>query len=126
LPKKEVPQPVVSFAPVVDLQIDVVKGRWDSILDNVKKKSIFGYVSLHEGEPLEINDTGKLIIAFRRGYVFHKERLEEMKNKLIVEDSVEKVLGRKLPIECIISDERKEVGLSAKTVAEFFEGKVVS
>lgn len=102
-----------------------IKAHWDDILESLKKKSIFGYVSLHEGEPKEINSKGKLVIAFRKGYAFHKERLEDAKNKMLVEESVREVVGEKIPIECIISDGKKDSSISVKAVAEFFQGKVL-
>jgi DNA polymerase-3 subunit gamma/tau len=102
-----------------------IKGHWKEVLESVKKKSIFGYVSLHEGEPTGINEKGKLVITFRRGYGFHKERLEETKNKISVEESLLEVTGEKIPIECIVSDGKKDPSLSANAVAEFFEGRVL-
>jgi DNA polymerase-3 subunit gamma/tau len=106
-------------------KIDKIKTHWNDVLESVKKKSIFGYVSLHEGEPAEINGKGKLVISFRRGYAFHKERLEEVKNKQAVEEAVREITGEKILIECIVTDGKKESTLSASTVAEFFEGKVL-
>ncbi|MFC1637519.1 DNA polymerase III subunit gamma/tau [Candidatus Margulisiibacteriota bacterium] len=108
-----------------DGHFDKIKGHWNDILESVKKKSIFGYVSLHEGEPLQVNGKGRLVIAFRRGYAFHKERLEEAKNRLAVEESVREVVGEKIPIECIVSEAKKDPSISARSVAEFFEGKVL-
>jgi DNA polymerase-3 subunit gamma/tau len=109
-----------------DSPLAKVKEHWEAILENMRKKSIYGFVSLHEGEPIELNDKGKLVIGFRKGYSFHKERMEEAKNKQALEDSVREVLGQKIPIECVISDRPRTPTLSAKSVAEFFEGKVVS
>ena len=106
-------------------KIDKIKNHWSDILESVKKKSIFGYVSLHEGDPAEINEKGKLVISFRRGYAFHKERLEEVKNKQAVEEALREITGEKILIECIVTDGKKETTLSASTVAEFFEGKVL-
>jgi len=108
-----------------DGKIGKIKEHWNTILESVKKKSIFGYVSLHEGEPSKINGKGKLEIAFRRGYAFHRERLEEPKNKQVVEESLREITGQKIPIECIITDAKKESGISASSVAQFFEGKVL-
>ncbi|MDD5383197.1 MAG: hypothetical protein PHH60_06050 [Candidatus Margulisbacteria bacterium] len=65
------------------------------------------------------------MITFRRGYAFHKERLEEVKNKAAVEESVREVIGEKIPVECIVSDSKKDASLSVSTVAEFFEGRVL-
>ena len=110
---------------VTDKRITKIKGHWKEILEGVKKKSVFGYVSLHEGEPVEINGKGKLVIAFRRGYAFHKERLEESKNKQAVEEALREVTGEKIPIECVVSEVKKEPSLSARAVAEFFEGRVI-
>jgi DNA polymerase-3 subunit gamma/tau len=102
-----------------------IKSHWNDILESVKKKTIFCYVSLHEGEPVEVNGKGKLVVAFRRGYAFHKERLEELKNKQAVEEAVREVIGEKIPVECIISDGKKDTSISARTVADFFEGRVI-
>ncbi|MFA5112729.1 MAG: DNA polymerase III subunit gamma/tau [Candidatus Margulisiibacteriota bacterium] len=102
-----------------------IKEHWESILENMRKKSIYGFVSLHEGEPIELAASGKLVIGFRKGYSFHKERLEEQKNKQALEDSIREVVGHKIPVECIISDRPKTPTLSVKSVAEFFDGKVV-
>ncbi|MFH1683299.1 MAG: DNA polymerase III subunit gamma/tau [Candidatus Margulisiibacteriota bacterium] len=119
--KTEEPRPLVSG----EGKLGKIKNHWNDILDNVKKKSIFGYVSLHEGEPVEINGNGRLVIAFRRGYAFHKERLEDIKNKQAVEEAVREIAGEMIPIECIVAEGRVETGISAKAVAEFFEGRVL-
>ncbi|KPJ68413.1 hypothetical protein AMJ44_06535 [candidate division WOR-1 bacterium DG_54_3] len=111
--------------PIDDGRMAKIKSHWKEILEGVKKKSVFGYVSLHEGEPVEVNDKGKLVIAFRRGYAFHKERLEEMKNRQAVEEALREITGEKIPIECVISEGKKEPTISARTVAEFFEGRVI-
>jgi DNA polymerase III subunit gamma/tau len=119
--------PRQTLAPTGDHSFDKIKEHWEAILENMRKKSIYGYVSLHEGEPLELNRNGKLVIGFRKGYTFHKERMEETKNKQALEESIREVLGRQVPIECVISDGIvKAPSLSANTVAEFFSGKVVS
>ncbi|MGB9613484.1 MAG: DNA polymerase III subunit delta, partial [Candidatus Margulisiibacteriota bacterium] len=107
--------------------ITKVKEHWKAILDSMRKKSIYGYVSLQEGEPLEINERGKLVIAFRKGYTFHKERLEEAKNQQALEESIREVLGQRIPVECIVKDGNTlRQTISAQMVAEFFGGRVLS
>src|SRR3989338_715592 len=110
-----------------DQPLTHIKEHWSAILESMRKKSIYGYVSMHEGEPIELNGGGKLVIGFRKGYSFHKERLEETKNKQALEESIREVLGKHVPIECVISEGIvKAPSLSAKTVADFFDGRVVS
>lgn len=111
--------------PVDDGGIARIRAHWNDILESVKKKTIFGYVSLHEGEPIEINAKGRLVIGFRRGYAFHKERLEEVKNKAAVEEAVRELVGEKVPIECVVSDGKKDTSISPGTVADFFEGRIL-
>ena len=106
-------------------QMTKIKEHWKDILESVKRKTVFGYVSLHEGEPLEVNGKGKLVISFRKGYAFHKERLEEGKNKEAVEEAIRELTGEKIPIECVIMEGKKESAISAHTVAEFFEGRIM-
>jgi len=118
--------PVASAVPPADnSQFSQIKEHWPAILEAMRKKSIYGFVSLHEGEPVEMGDGGKLRIGFRKGYSFHKERLEETKNKEALEDAIREVLGQKVPIECVITNGSKPQTLSARAVAEFFEGRIV-
>ncbi len=127
---KSVTEKIMPSMPKVEVSSDdglltKIKSSWDSILEKVKKQTIFGYVSLHEGTPQEINAKDKLVIAFARGYSFHKERLEEIKNKQVVEQALEEIIGEKVLIDCIVSDGKKEATVSAAAVADFFEGKVL-
>jgi DNA polymerase-3 subunit gamma/tau len=110
---------------VTDPQLSKIKEHWSAILESMRKKSIYGYVSLHESEPIEISEKGKLIVGFKKGYSFHKDRLEEVKNKEAVEESIREVVGQKIPIECVVTDGMKPAALSVKAVADFFEGRIV-
>jgi len=96
---------------------------------------LFGYVSLHEGVPLKLSQSGKLIIGFKKGFSFHKERLEEQANKSAVESSFSEVLGQKIEIECIVTDDipdqtAKKASanneVSVDSVKSMFSGKIVS
>ncbi|MFH1826558.1 MAG: DNA polymerase III subunit gamma/tau [bacterium] len=115
----------IGTGPITEKGISNIKDKWQDILESVKKKSIFGYVSLHEGEPLEVNGKGNLVIAFRKGYAFHKDRLDDKKNKAMVEEALGEVVGYNVPIECVITEGKKEPSLSVKAVADFFEGRVL-
>ncbi len=117
------------FKPVVSLNGKVVKEKvvanedlikkvrdnWNMILEKAKEKSLFGYVSLHESFPLKINEKGALVLRFKKGYSFHKERLEEASNKEVVEASLREILGNELKTECIVSDDDEIVLETEKT-----------
>jgi len=111
-----------------------VKENWDKVLESLKKKSLSGYVSLHESVPLKVEKDGKLVLGFRKGFSFHKERLEDAKNLSAVESSVSEVLGRQIKIACVISDDVPEApsqkkepskDVSVDAVKSIFSGRVV-
>jgi len=104
-----------------------IKSKWNEILEKVKKQSLYGYVSLHEGEPVEINAKGKLVIGFRKGYGFHKDRLEEKKNKDTVEAAIADLTGENILIEGQVLDQKSGLKpqVSVDVVREIFEGELV-
>ncbi|HTY12868.1 MAG TPA: DNA polymerase III subunit gamma/tau [Candidatus Omnitrophota bacterium] len=104
-----------------------IKTKWNEILALVKKQSPYGFVSLHEGEPMEINAGGKLVIGFKKGYAFHKERLEEAKNRAAVESAIKEVTGEEIGIEGEIMDGRpsRQAPVTADLVRDIFEGEVI-
>jgi len=110
-----------------DKRITVIKAKWDQILEKVKKQSLYGYVSLHEGEPVEINEKGKLVIGFRKGYAFHKDRLEETKNKSAVEAAIKEMTGEDIMIEGAVMEQKlgAKPQVSVDAVREIFEGELI-
>ncbi len=106
-----------------DSRIVHIKSKWDEILAKVKKQSPYGFVSLHEGEPVEINGKGRLVIGFKKGYAFHKERLDEERNKAAVESAIKEVIGEDIGIEGAIMDGKiVKPQVSIDLVREVFEG----
>ncbi|MFA4967640.1 MAG: DNA polymerase III subunit gamma/tau [Candidatus Margulisiibacteriota bacterium] len=119
---------VASVIPVTsDKRMLLIKSKWDQIMDKVKKQSLYGYVSLHEGEPVEINEKGKLVIGFRKGYAFHKDRLEEAKNKSAVEAAIKEMTGEDILIEGAVFEQKLGASpqVSVDAVREIFEGEVL-
>jgi DNA polymerase-3 subunit gamma/tau len=106
-------------------EIFELRSKWQTILDEVKKKNVFAYISLHEGEPFQI-DGGKLVVKFKKGFAFHKGRLEEAPAKSAVEEAVKNVSGRDIKLECVIENAAPVPDASASKVAELFGGQVIS
>jgi len=106
-------------------EIFELKSKWQTILDEVKKKNVFAYISLHEGEPSQLDD-GKLVVKFKKGFAFHKGRLEEAPARSAVEEAVKKVYGRDIKLECVIENAAPVPEGSASKVAELFGGQVIS
>ncbi|KAF0134671.1 MAG: DNA polymerase III subunit gamma/tau [Candidatus Saganbacteria bacterium] len=109
----------------IDNRIAKIKKHWPEILESIKQKSPFAFISMHEGEPLEINDKGKLVIGYKKGYAFHKDRLEEKKNKEAVEQAIKEAVGESFLVEGVVGDERITPRMSVEAVKEIFEGELI-
>lgn len=105
--------------------ISSVKNNWEAFLNEVKKKNVFAYISLHEGDPFSLDD-GKLVVRFKKGFAFHKTTLEEDPAKTVAEEALKKVLGKDLKLECIIDASAPAPEAHASKVAELFSGQVIS
>ncbi len=79
--------------------IGLVKSKWGNIVAEVKpfNHSLSGF--LQNMEPKEVAD-GSLVISTKYG--FHKDRLRDLKNKKVIEDAIEKVVGQRLKLECVV------------------------
>ena len=120
-------QPIVKPIKKDGVTIERIKHHWKDILESMKQKSLSGYVSLSEAEPIEIS-SGKLVIGFRKGFSFHKERMDDAKNRESLMESVREYSGERLPIELIIAEPAPAAAAAALTpsgVAEYFGGRVL-
>jgi len=62
---------------------------------------------------------------FKKGFAFHKDRLEDPSSKEAVESALRKISGKNINIECVIENPAPSQQISASKVAELFGGQVV-
>lgn len=89
-----------------DISLEEIKGRWSQVMDLVKdsKRSLHAFLTVCV--PYEIKENG-LVLLFKNGYTFHKEKVEEAENKRIVQLALEKVVGAQLKIICLLEEEEE-------------------
>ncbi len=107
--------------------ISSIRTGWDSVLNEVKKKSIHAYIALHEADPFSLSE-GKLVVRFRKGFAFHKSTLDDGQAKDVAEAALKKVYGRDIKLESMIdasvaSAAQEEI---ASKAADLFGGQVIS
>ncbi|MDD4048025.1 MAG: DNA polymerase III subunit gamma/tau [Clostridia bacterium] len=87
-----------------DISIEDIKKRWVQVMDDLKesKRSLHAFLTV--STPYEIKNN-KLVLLFKKGYTFHKEKVEEGDNKKLIQISLEKVVGIKLDITCTLEDD---------------------
>jgi len=111
--------------------VSVIRGKWKEILEKVKAKSLFGFVSLCEAEAAGVDPKGRVVISFKKGYSFHKARIEELSNRNAVEEAIKELTGEKQCIVCVIAEEDKKTAekapqaVCADDIIEIFDGKII-
>ncbi len=104
-PTKDVPLPhVVSSPPRADgLSLEKIKTQWAHVLEEVKKKKMTVGACLIEGEPIKFHHP-VLTICFEDGFNFHREVVEKMENKKIVEKVLSNIFKQDLMIHCLTGE----------------------
>lgn len=100
----EVAEDIVTVE-VVDLNLDKVTENWGNILMAIKPFNHSVEAFLRAARPTGLDGRKLVLEVF---YPFHKDRLEEARNRKIVENGLLKVLGVELAFECILGKSKKE------------------
>ncbi len=93
-------------SPVLKGNVEVTDELWRKILDLIKTKNHTVTALLRSAKPEGVFDGKLRVVVF---YQFHKDRLDDSKNKLIVEDVVGQVLGGRAIVEFVLG-ERPKIG----------------
>jgi hypothetical protein len=75
---------------------------WPDILQAIKPYNHTLEALLKGCQPGDITDN---VITLHFKFKFHKEKIEDMQNKRIVEEVIEKVTGRSFTISCVLNPE---------------------
>ncbi len=99
----------------INLSVDVVQQSWGKLLQAVKPFNHSVEAFLRAARPKSIR--GQTII-FEVYYPFHKDKLEEQKNRLVVEKGLKMVLGMDISFECVLSKSKNTLVISNDTPIE--------
>ncbi len=96
-------------------RIDEIEIKWPEVLLAVRPYNHSVEAFLRAARPQKI-DKGELVIEVF--YKFHKDKLEEVKHRQIVEIGLDKVFGRKLGFRCVLADKKPASILSERDSGE--------
>lgn len=103
---------------------NALDATWAKILAGVKEKKIPTHALLCQGKLLGAKDD-TIFIGFKKGYKFHKERLEEKPNREIVTETVKEIFGKDLEVQFIFLDDSKYNDIIVKKAIEYFGEDIV-
>ncbi|MEN6349229.1 MAG: DNA polymerase III subunit gamma/tau [Syntrophomonas sp.] len=97
---------------------------WTKILAGVKEKKIPTHALLIQGKWLGIKDN-TVFIGYKKGYKFHKERMEEKENREILKNVLKDLLERDAEIQFIFLDDDQYNDIIVKKAIEYFGDDIV-
>jgi len=113
-PPKDVPSPQATSSPPPQqtqatpppsdgLNLDKIRNQWAQVMEQVKKKKMTVGACLIEGEPIKFHHP-VLTICFEDGFTFHRETVERIENKRIIEKVLSNIFKQKLMIHCLTGE----------------------
>ena len=97
---------------------------WNRLLAGVKEKKIPTHALLSQGKLLGTKgDT--MYIGYRKGYKFHKERMEEKANRDILDQVIKEVFNREMEVQFLFLDEQQVNDMVVKKAIEYFGEDIV-
>jgi len=112
---------------IIQITFDTVKEKWSDILLRVKQynHTLFSFLTINK--PIHVKDN---VIQLGVSYAFHREQINELKNKQALENIIEEILGEKMKVECIIIERKEEPEFvkedkKIESLARQFGGSVV-
>lgn len=89
---------------VTGLDLEKIVQSWGNIMLTIKPYNHSVEAFLRASRPIKFDNRKLTLEVF---YPFHKDRLEEAKNKRIVEEGLFRVLGVELTFDCVLGKSRK-------------------
>ncbi len=96
-----------------NINLKEIEKKWDELLKAVKPMNHSVAAFLKAARPKEVNGKYLVLEVF---YPFHKEKLEEHRNRQIVEEGVEKVFNSYVKIKCILGNRKEDLYNAAKDI----------
>ncbi len=126
------PKPIAKAAAIGDSGIkrdkakkkDVREDLWKQILQKVKEKRIPTHALLFQGNLLGIKEN-TMLIGYKKGYKFHKERMEEQANREILETVIKEILDKDMEIQFIFMEDEQYNDIVVKKAIEIFGEEVI-
>lgn len=97
---------------------------WTRILAGVKERKIPTHALLSQGRLLGLKED-TIYIGYRKGYKFHKEKMEEKANRDILSEVLQEIAGRPIEVQFIFLDDDQYNDIIVKKAIELFGEDIV-
>lgn len=97
---------------------------WSRILAGVKERKIPTHALLSQGKLLGLKED-TVYIGYRKGYKFHKEKMEEKANRDILTEVLQEIAGKAIEVQFIFLDDDQYNDIIVKKAIELFGEDIV-
>lgn len=94
--------------------LDAIVDRWDNIRMDVKALNRRTEALLQQADPLHVEGTQLTLVA---AYPFHQKRLNDDDTRRVIEEVIERQIGKKISVICVSRDEAQALRPSASPPA---------
>jgi len=91
----------------INISLEDIRSEWREILEEVKPHNHSLTAFLKTCQPIDMKGN-EIIVSCQ--YSFHKDKLQRVENREIVEKVIEEILGRKVFLKFITQDEAEKMG----------------
>ncbi len=92
---------------------------WGKVLERVRGKKVTTYALLAEAKCLGFKD-GLVLVGFKKGFKFHRERMEERENKDILVGVLQDFLKQKVEVQFVMLGDNPEEDPLVRKAIEMF------
>lgn len=97
---------------------------WAKVLERVRSKKVTTYALLAEARCLGLKD-GLVLVGFKKGFKFHRERMEQKENKDILSNALEETLKQKVEVQFVMLGDNPEDDPLVRKAIEMFGQEMV-
>ncbi len=105
---------VATTTPDAHGDLELVVEKWDNIRMDVKALNRRTEALLQQADPMHVEGAQLTLVA---AYPFHQKRLNEDDTRRIIEDVIERQIGKKLTVLCVSRDEAQALRSQAPAAA---------
>ena len=104
---------------IILLSLDEAKNQWQAFLAEMKATNYSLFSFLKTAQFLSCQDN---TLEIGLTYMFHLEKVRDIKNKLLIEKMLEKIFGQKMQLEAKLIEENNQF---LDNLAQSFGGQVL-
>ncbi|HWQ88568.1 MAG TPA: DNA polymerase III subunit gamma/tau [Desulfitobacteriaceae bacterium] len=88
----------------IGITLEEINNKWPEILENIRQRKKSTHAFLLEGRPQRL-DGDTLILVFRKGFSFHRDKVEQAENRSTIQAVLEELTGSYLGLRAVLEDE---------------------